>query len=86
MVPRVEGSNPFSHPFMYVGATEVKALPGFRLLVLFQNGERRIFDVPSYLDRGIFRALKNPVMFNSAHISFDSVAWANGADLCPEVL
>ncbi|MBM4026175.1 MAG: hypothetical protein FJ280_12330 [Planctomycetes bacterium] len=25
-------------------------------------------------------------MFNSAHISSDTVAWSNVADLCPEVL
>jgi hypothetical protein len=71
---------------MYVGARHVSPLPGFKLLILFENGERRIFDVSSYLDRGVFRGLKDEAVFNSAHISFDSVAWANGADLCPEVL
>ena len=71
---------------MYAGAKKVKTLPGFKLLVLFDNGERRVFDLSSYLDQGVFRALRDPVVFNSAHISFDSVAWANGADLCPEVL
>lgn len=71
---------------MYIGAREVKALADYRLLVVFENEERRIFDVSPYLDQGVFRALKDPAAFNSAHISFDSVAWANGADLCPEVL
>jgi hypothetical protein len=71
---------------MYVGARQVKGLPDFKLLILFENGERRLFDISSYLDHGVFRDLRDPAMFNSARISFDSVAWANGADVCPEVL
>jgi hypothetical protein len=71
---------------MYTGAKKVKALPDFKLLLVFENGERRLFDVSPYLDHGIFRALRDPAVFNSAHISFDTVAWSNGADLCPEVL
>ena len=71
---------------MYIGAKEVKTLADYRLLVVFENEERRVFDVSPYLDHGVFRALRDPATFNSAHISFDSVAWSNGADLCPEVL
>lgn len=71
---------------MYMGAKEVKTLPDFRLLLLFENGERRLFDVSPYLEQGVFRALRDPAVFQSAHISFDTVTWANGADLCPEVL
>ena len=71
---------------MYTGAKEVKTLPDFKLLLVFENGERRLFDVSPYLDHGIFRALRDPAVFNSAHVSFDTVAWSNGADLCPEVL
>ncbi len=71
---------------MYTGAKEVKALPDFTLLLVFQNGERRLSDVSPYLDQGVFQALRDPAVFNSAHISFDTVAWSNGADLCPEVL
>jgi hypothetical protein len=71
---------------VYIGAKEVEALPDFKLLILFENGERRLFDVSPYLDRGVFRELRDPALFKSARISFDSVEWANGADLCPEVL
>ena len=71
---------------MYTGAKDVKTLPDFKLLLVFENGERRLFDVSPYLDRGVFQALRDPAVFNSAHISFDTVAWSNGADLCPEVL
>jgi hypothetical protein len=71
---------------MHASAIEVQALPEFKLAILFDNGERRVFDVSPYLDHGLFRDLRDPAVFKSARISFDSVAWANGVDLCPEVL
>jgi len=71
---------------MFVGAKAVNALPGFKLLITFDNGEQRVFDVSPYLDHGIFRDLREPAIFNSVRISFDTVEWANGADLCPEVV
>jgi hypothetical protein len=66
--------------------TEVKVLDDYNLLLTFEDGGRRVFDVKPYLDMGVFRELKDPTLFGSARISFDSVEWANGADLCPEVL
>ena len=71
---------------MYMSAKAVQALPEFKLLIAFDNGEQRVFDVSPYLDHGIFHELRNPTIFNSVRINFDSVEWANGADLCPEVL
>ena len=71
---------------MYIGAKAVKALPGFRLLITFENGEERVFDVEGYLNKGVFRDLKDVSLFQSACISFDTVEWANGASICPETL
>jgi hypothetical protein len=71
---------------MYFGAKAVKPLPDFRLLITFDNGEQRVFDVGPYLDKGLFQALKDVSLFESVRVSFDAVEWANGADLCPETL
>jgi hypothetical protein len=71
---------------MYIGARDVKPLPDFRLLITFDNGERRIFNVEPYLDKGVFRELRNESLFKSVHVNFDAVEWANGADLCPEIV
>jgi hypothetical protein len=57
-----------------------------RLLLTFDNAERRLFDVKPYLGTGVFSALTDESLFRSVHVSFDTVEWANGADLCPEVL
>jgi hypothetical protein len=71
---------------MYIGIKSVKPLEEYKLLLTFKNNEERIFDMSEYLDKGIFTELKNKKMFRTAHVSFDTVEWANGADLDPEIL
>ncbi len=61
-------------------------MPDYRLLLGFANGDRRVFDVRPYLDNGVFAALKDVSLFRSVRVNFDTIEWANGADLCPEVL
>jgi len=71
---------------MYIGVKTVKPLPDFQLLLTFDNGEQRVFSVEPYLDRGRFNELRDVALFGSVHVSFDTVEWANGLDLCPETL
>jgi hypothetical protein len=71
---------------MHKGAKRVQPMDGYRLLITFENDERKIFDVGPYLDTGIFRELIDPGLFNRVRVVFDSVQWPNGADLCPEAL
>jgi len=71
---------------MYSGVKAVTPMADYQLLLVFGTGERRVFDVKPYLATGVFAALKDKTLFNSVHVSFDTIAWANGADLCPEVL
>ncbi len=70
----------------YPAVTSVNALADYRLLLGFANGDRRVFDVRPYLDKGVFTALKDVSVFRSVRVNFDTIEWANGADLCPEVL
>lgn len=46
----------------------------------------RTFDVKPYLDHGLFQQLRDGEMFKTVHACFDSVEWANRADICPDVL
>ena len=64
----------------------VKPLANYDLLLKFENGEKRVFNVSPWLDKGVFRALRDKTLFQKVKISFDTVEWPNGADLCPEVL
>ena len=71
---------------MYKGIKSVTALEDYKLLLTFKNNEERIFDMNEYLDKGIFTELRDKKMFKTVHVSFDTIEWANGADLDPEIL
>jgi len=71
---------------MHPDVKDVKPFPDYKLLLTFDNNEKRFFDMYPSLDKGIFKQLKDPAIFNSVHISFDTIEWNNGADLCPEML
>ena len=71
---------------MYFGVIKVKPLDNYKLLLTFENNEERIFDMKDYLNHGVFKELKDKKLFNTVHISFDTIEWGNGADLDPETL
>ncbi len=71
---------------MCLAVISVKPEANYTLLLTFENGENRIFDMKPYLETGIFKELQNEQMFNSVHISFDTIEWDNEADFDPEVL
>jgi hypothetical protein len=54
----------------------------YTLHIWFKNGEEGIFDVKPYLDKGIFRELKDLSVFNSVHPDNLSIEWSNEASLC----
>lgn len=64
----------------------MKPLKNHRLLLTFENNEKRVFYVTPYLNAGLFSELSNPSMFNSVRVNFDSIEWANHADLDSELL
>ena len=71
---------------MYLAVKSVKAQDNYLLLLTFENGEKRQFDMKPYLDLGIFRELKDIKLFKTVKTSFDTIEWDNEADLDPEFL
>lgn len=71
---------------MYLAIKEVNPLDNYLLLLTFENGEKRQFDMKPYLDLGIFKELKDLRLFRTVKTNFDSIEWDNEADLDPEVL
>ncbi|MBI9091874.1 MAG: DUF2442 domain-containing protein [Desulfobacterium sp.] len=71
---------------MYLSVVDVKPLENYRLLLKFENGEQRIFDVSPYLEMGKFSELKNIGIFKAVRTSFDSIQWPNELDFDPEFL
>ena len=66
----------------------VRVLPrkNYHLEMEFDTGEVRIFDVRPYLDKGVFRQLKDEKLFEQAYVGFDTVCWPNELDIAPETL
>ena len=64
----------------------VAAIDGYKLSLLFENGEQRLFDVSPYLDKGIFTELQNPEYFKQARVSFGSVEWPHEQDFSKDTL
>ncbi len=71
---------------MYLAVKNVKPESNYNLLLTFENGEQRRFDMNPYLSLGIFQELKDITLFNSVRINFDTIEWDNEADLDPEIL
>jgi hypothetical protein len=58
----------------------------YTLSILFDNNEEKIFDVKPYLEKGIFKQLKDRRIFNSVKPFLGSIQWQNGLDFCPDTL
>lgn len=64
----------------------VRALDDYELEVLFENGERRRFDVKPYLGLGVFTRLKNRGLFSAVRAVAGSIEWPGGLDLSYDTL
>lgn len=64
----------------------VRALPGYKLDLTFDNGQRKQFDLSPYLDTGVFRQLRDPSTFQSARVVAGSVEWTGEIDLSYDTL
>ncbi len=65
---------------------EVYPNSNYTLILIFDNGEKGLFDVSPYLEKGIFSQLKDLRIFNSVRPFLGSIQWGNGLDLCPDTL
>jgi Protein of unknown function (DUF2442) len=64
----------------------VRPLDDHRLEILFENGERRLFDMAPYLQRGVFVRLQNRAAFRAARVVGGSVEWPGEVDLSYDTL
>jgi hypothetical protein len=71
---------------MYLAVKDVKPQADYLLLLTFENGEKRQFDVKPYLHLGVFQELKDERLFQTVRKSFDTIEWDNEADFDPEFL
>lgn len=60
----------------------------YKLIVFFENGEKRLVDLKDRLKGPIFEPLKDLNYFKSVFVDKElgTIAWPNGADKAPETL
>ena len=66
--------------------TAVRVKPDYHLELEFENGERRLFDMSSYMDKKPFIRLKPLSLFACASIDYGTVVWPGDIDIAPETL
>ena len=60
---------------------QVKPIEGYKLLITFDNGEIRLFDIEPYLKDSFFSPLRNLSIFHSARVNPISIEWDGGTDI-----
>jgi len=71
---------------MYWEVKTVKPLSDYRIYIEIEDGRQGVFDLKPYLDRGVFRQLRDVHYFNQVGILFGAVTWPNEQDIAPETL
>ena len=64
----------------------VEAKPNYKLLLVFENGEKRVFDMSPYMDKKPFVQLKGSPLFAKAFVDYGTVVWPGNIDIAPETL
>jgi len=71
---------------MWLSVINVEATNDHKLILTFENSEKRFLDMSQFFDFGRFVELKDLDKFKKVRVSFDTIEWENGLDLDPEFL
>ena len=69
-----------------IEVSQVKTFPDYKLGIIFDNGESRIFDMRPYLHYAVYRCLENAAFFSLARVDYGTVTWPGEIDIAPETL
>ncbi len=64
----------------------VEPLANYYLKVSLSTGDERYFDCKPYLDRGVFKRLKDVDKFQQVYVAFGTVCWPGDLDIAPETV
>nr|VFJ43670.1 MAG: Protein of unknown function (DUF2442) [Candidatus Kentron sp. DK] len=69
-----------------IEVTAVSTVEDFMLVLTFNTGEQRRFDMRPYLHYPVFQRLTNPGFFSLARVDYGTVTWPGEIDIAPERL
>jgi hypothetical protein len=64
----------------------VKTCDDYTMELVFENGEKRIFDMKPFLEKKPFTKLLNSPLFFKAAVQYGTVVWPGNIDIAPETL
>ena len=64
----------------------VKTRDDYTLELVFENGEKRLFDMKPFFDKKLFVKLLNSPLFFKASVQYGTVVWPGNIDIAPETL
>jgi len=59
---------------------------GYKLAVRLDNGKSGSFDVSPFIDKGIFRELKDKEYFRQVVVRGRSICWPHNQDFCADTI
>ena len=71
---------------MLLDVVHVQAHHDFVLILDFNNGERRLFNMMPYIGQKPWAKLKSDNTFQAAFVENGTVAWPGNVDIDPETL
>ena len=67
-----------------IKVTQCEPMPGYKLKVTCSDGATGIFDMSRYVDRGMFKPLKDPQTFDRVRLAFGVPSWPGDIDIAAE--
>ena len=71
---------------MWLSVKHVQATDNYKLILTFENSEKRHLDITQFFNIGRFAELRDINEFKKVRVVFDTIEWENGLDLDPEFL
>jgi hypothetical protein len=69
-----------------IDVISVKTRDDYSLELVFENGEKRIFNMKPLLEQMPFSRLQGSSLFYKASIKYGTVVWPGNIDIAPETL
>lgn len=70
----------------YPKIKSVMALDDYKLKLIFNDEEIRIYDFKPNLEHSFYKDLQNPALFTKVSVVDGEIEWATGQDFCPHTL
>ncbi|MFZ2968407.1 MAG: DUF2442 domain-containing protein [Sulfuricurvum sp.] len=71
---------------MVLDVIEFNYLNDYKLLLTFENGEKKEFDCALLLDKKPFHVFNDTNYFKKAKVEYGTLVWPNEIDIAPETL